>query len=89
MNKFFNPEDKLSQLRKEQVELVEKNYKILNEKIQTEIKEQNYIRSDLCKRCGDNGTFLFKEKNFTTCERCKLIIECFIDRSYGDKSFYY
>ena len=49
MNKLFNPDDKLSQLRKEQVVLVEENYKILNEKIQTEIKEQNYIRSDLCK----------------------------------------
>jgi hypothetical protein len=89
MNKLFNPDDKLSgskildkYLDDYAGALVKKTKALLEE-----IKNQDFIRSDLCKRCDETAIFLFKENNFYTCNRCKIIIDCFIKRGYGKKSF--
>ena len=85
MNKFFNPDDKLSgsKILDKYLDDLPKKTKALLE----EIKNQDLIRSDLCKRCDETAIFLFKENNFYTCNRCKIIIDCFIKRGYGKKSF--
>jgi len=85
MNKLFNPDDKLSgsKILDKYLDNLPRNSKALLD----EIKNQDLIRSDLCKRCDDTAIFLFKENNFHTCNRCKIILDCFIKRGYGKKSF--
>lgn len=80
-NELFNPNDKLGGAKRLD--------KYLDDALLCEIKEQELIRTDRCKRCGDIATYLFVGNDFQTCNRCKSIIECFIERGYGKKSFEY
>jgi len=85
-------------IKEERIKEIEKQYN-KNQEQNKIIKEHNKVVLNRfcdrcrdvkncihCDRCGDLYSFKFSN-NFNTCNRCKSIIECFIDRGYGDKSY--